>query len=303
MAQALQFDQSGVFRILQLTDLHYEDGGKADQKMLRVVNDLLGWEQPHLVVLTGDFNTNARSEHTMAEALRPIIDAGVPFCYVFGNHDPEYGARHPALVRALSALPGCINPPSAQGVPGYSNFVLKVGGSQASWLLVGLDSGMYNEDPRVGGYDYIKPAQTAWAVQQLQNHAAVNQHYGALCFLHIPLPEYESAFNQGRVIGSKLEDVCCPEQNSGLFSALLSQGHTQGIFAGHDHLNDYCADLHGIALCYGRAGGYSTYGRSGFRKGGRMILLRKTQVDSFETWIRLSDGSIKDHVALSALRS
>lgn len=291
MPRQLAYDPHGRFRILQLTDLHYEDGGPKDQRMLRLVSDLIAWEQPHLVFITGDFNTNARSLPQTADVLKPITDSGVPFCYIFGNHDAEYGAKHPALVKALHALPGCINPPSARGIPGYSNFVLSV---EDEWLLVGLDSGMYNQDPRVGGYDYVKPKQIAWYSRQLQDRSKAGGGFGALCFLHIPLPEYAQAWKHGRRIGTRLEDECHPDQNSGLYSAMLQDGHTRGVFAGHDHLNDYCASLHGIALCYGRAGGFSTYGRRTFPKGGRVIELTKGCTDAFESWVRLSDGTVKD---------
>lgn len=303
MADMFRFDPQGKFRVLQLTDLHYEDGGPPDQKMLRVVEDLIAWERPQFIMLTGDCDTNADSLRRLPEALGPVADSGLPFCYLFGNHDAEYGAPRPALLRALRRLPGCLNPPAPAGVPGYSNAAFSLGapGEAAQWLLIGLDSGMYNQNPLVGGYDHVKPAQTAWYLRQLARRARQPGPFGALCFLHIPLPEYAEAFRRGRRIGDRLEKECSPRQNSGLYSALLDEGHTRGVFAGHDHINDYCADLHGVALCYGRAGGFSTYGRRSFRKGGRVIELTQGRTDRFETWLRLSDGSVKDRFVSSDL--
>ncbi len=292
-----------MFRILQLTDLHYEDGGPNDQKTLKLAGELISCERPQLIVLTGDFNTNANSLSRMADALRPVTDSGIPFCYVFGNHDAEYGAPRPELVKALEALPGCVNPESAQGVSGYSNFELTLGGSagRPDWLLMGIDSGMYNDNPLVGGYDYVRPSQIAWYVDCLERRTALGGPFGALCFLHIPLPEYREAYKKGRHIGKRLESECPASQNSGFYSAMLAEGHTRGVFAGHDHLNDYCADLHALTLCFGRAGGYSTYGRRSYLKGGRVISLRRGCTDRFESWVRLSDGSEKDRFVSSEL--
>lgn len=112
----------------------------------------------------------------------------------------------------------------------------------------------------------------------------------ALVFLHIPVPEYDEVWAAGHCTGTKLEEVCRPRQNSGLFSALLETGAVRGVFAGHDHLNDFCGALHGIALCYGRATGWRTYGDDAFPHGGRIILLEEGK-RGFKTWCRLADGS------------
>lgn len=264
--------------------------------MLRDVINLISWEKPDLIVITGDFITNENNAGCIPRALAPVIESGLPFLYVFGNHDAEYGKPHPTLVKALAEVQNCVNPPSPRSIPGYSNFVLEVGGASgpADWLLLGLDSHMYNTNPIVGGYDYVKPEQARWYADQIILRKKQNTAFGALCFLHIPLPEYVPALQSPRRIGQKLEGICCPDQNSGLFSIMLEQGHTRGVFAGHDHLNDACGGLFGIALCYGRAGGYSTYGRHTFKKGGRVIALEQGNTDSFQTWVRLSDSSVRD---------
>ncbi|MNC34498.1 hypothetical protein D3C75_829330 [compost metagenome] len=67
-------------------------------------------------------------------------------------------------------------------------------------------------------------------------------------------------------------------------------GHTLGVFVGHDHVNDYWGELHGIRLCYGRASGHNTYGREGFPRGARMIRLYEGE-RRLDTWLRLEDGT------------
>ena len=296
MPQTFSYSSEGRFRILQLTDLHYEDGGRKDRRMLELVRSLVSWEQPDLIMVTGDISTSKDNAAMMGEALRPVTESGVPFAYVFGNHDAELGAPHRTLVRSLSALQGCVNPKSAPGVPGHSNYSLSLGmpHTPPEWLIIGLDSGMYNSNRRVGGYDFIRRAQISWYLRQLSQRQKQEGGFGALCFLHIPLPEYVGVYQEGKHIGSRLEPVCCPGQNSGLYSAMLEEGHTRGVFAGHDHLNDDCSENYGITLCYGRASGYSTYGKRGFLKGGRIIELRQGVTDRFTSWVRLSDGEVKD---------
>ncbi|WP_310190154.1 hypothetical protein [Bacillus sp. 3255] len=94
-----------------------------------------------------------------------------------------------------------------------------------------------------------------------------------LAFFHIPLPEYKEVWVLGNCRGNKFEEICCAKIKSGLFSVMLERGDVVGTFVGHDCINDYCGDLHGIQLCYGRATGFNTYGKDGFQRGDRIIRL------------------------------
>ena len=70
---------------------------------------------------------------------------------------------------------------------------------------------------------------------------------------------------------------------------MLERGDVKGTFVGHDHVNDYESALHGIRLIYGRATGFSAYGREGFPRGGRVIMIEAEQT-TFTTWLRLENG-------------
>ena len=50
----LRFNADGEFKILQLTDLHYIYKDSRSDIMLERVDELLDFETPDLVVLTGD---------------------------------------------------------------------------------------------------------------------------------------------------------------------------------------------------------------------------------------------------------
>jgi hypothetical protein len=74
-----------------------------------------------------------------------------------------------------------------------------------------------------------------------------------------------------------------------MFAAMHEMGDVMGVFVGHDHVNDFIGDLHGIRLAYGRATGYNTYGRQGMARGARVIRLVEGEQD-FTTWLRLEGG-------------
>jgi hypothetical protein len=81
--------------------------------------------------------------------------------------------------------------------------------------------------------------------------------------------------------------------NPGLFAAFLEAGDVMGTFVGHDHVNDFEGELFGIRIGYGRASGFSPYGREGFERGARVIRLQEGE-RAFATWLRLADGSRVD---------
>lgn len=73
-------------------------------------------------------------------------------------------------------------------------------------------------------------------------------------------------------MGRKDEDVCCQGLNTGLLAAMREElvqqlqmrcrGNILGVFAGHDHCDDYIVDYEGILLGYGRKSGVGSYGPS-----------------------------------------
>ncbi|KAI7246696.1 hypothetical protein KC345_g12039 [Hortaea werneckii] len=156
-----------------------------------------------------------------------------------------------------------------------------------------LDTGAYSGLEQIPGYNWVRRSQINWLTEQ---SARLNPRTGedklpALAFFHIPLPEYAEMWSTQVCYGQKLEQVCAPVLNSGLFTALVEMGDVAGTFCGHDHINDFTGSLHGIRLSYGRATGYNTYGREGFMRGARVIRLTQGRKD-FETWLRLEDGSL-----------
>jgi hypothetical protein len=300
MNRSLKFRTDGTFTIVQFTDTHFENGDAQDARTSALMSQVLDAEQPDLVIFTGDVigGENARdpaSAWHMAAA--PLVDRGLPWCAVFGNHDDECGASRSQLLAIQQQIPGCLTRSGPRQVSGLANFLLRIRaaeGRKTAAVLCCLDTNSYAETA-VGGYGWVRADQIRWCRQSLHRleRAAAGQVQPVLVFLHIPLPEFNELCQQGTCLGEKNEAVCCPRINTGLFAALHLAGNVRGVFAGHDHLNDFDGRLHGISLCYGRATGYNTYGSEDFLHGARVIRLREGEPD-FTTWLRLEDGSRVD---------
>lgn len=293
----LQFDAQGQFKIVQFTDLHLREDSKEDDKTLALMGQVLDAEKPQLVVLTGDFLASSEQPRQMMKlCAQPMAERHTPWAVVMGNHDDEGTKDRRGLMDIVMSMPYSVSQQGPKDITGVSNYYLPVvsaDGRQTQRVLYFLDSNAYPPEKSLGSYDWIHTDQIDWYRRTSKELADGNggRPYPALAFFHIPLPEYEQvlAASDANLAGYRYESVCCPKINSGLFAAMLECGDIKGTFVGHDHVNDYEGTLHGIRLIYGRATGFNAYGRDGFPRGGRVMLL-ETGKDTFTTWLRLENG-------------
>lgn len=302
----LTFRDDGTFTLVQFTDLHWKDGGASDARTAALMEAVLESEPAiDLVVMTGDILGGHKVEDPPAawlEAVAPMEARGIPWCAVFGNHDDEASASREDLIAVqLEECRHCLTQRGPRDVPGVGNYVLGVasrdGHDPHALTLYFLDSHAYAPWRTVGGYAWVRPAQMAWFRAEARRVRALRpepaQPAPSLAFFHIPLPEYAELAGSGLALGDAHEAVCCPRINSGLFETFRQQGDVMGVFVGHDHVNDFEGDWHGIRLCYGRQTGFNTYGKEGFPRGARVVRCREGE-RGFETWLRVAepDGGV-----------
>ncbi|QYR23601.1 metallophosphoesterase family protein [Paenibacillus sp. sptzw28] len=296
MANTLRYKEDGTFKIVQFTDLHWENGGKKDgltrDLMVQVINE----EHPDLVVFTGDMIESQACidpRRSFRQAIAAAESSGTPWAAVFGNHDTEAGITREELMAVQLQCDHCITESGPENISGIGNFVVRLLGRDeiTDKALFFLDSGSYG-NTCAGGYAAIARDQIEWYVRESEALASERGDIvPALAFFHIPLPEYRDVWELATCYGSKYEEVCSPHLNSGMFAAMVETDNIIGTFVGHDHINDYIGELYGIRLCYGRQTGYNNYSRSGFTRGARIILLEEGKRD-FRTWLRLHDGEM-----------
>lgn len=295
--KVLSFNQEGTFTIVQFTDIHWTSGGELDLRTQALMEEVIRAESPDLIVFTGDIIYSdycVNPQFAFLQAVSCAERAEVPWAAVFGNHDAEKGVvTRQELMEAQQTCQFCLSEAGPEHIAGVGNYVIHVQGLQGNpaAALYFLDSGSYAPAP-LEGYDWIRRSQIDWYVRHSQQLTA---DHGApvpsLAFFHIPLPEYIEVWNEQVCYGEKYEDIVPPQINSGFGTAMLEQGDMIGTFVGHDHINDFCGDWHGIRLCYGRSTGYNTYGKSGFARGARIIRLSEGK-KNFETWLRLEGNTV-----------
>jgi predicted phosphodiesterase len=296
----LRFRTDGTFTLVQFTDS--QDGPNIDPRTVKLMENILDFEKPDLVVLTGD-NIDGRSK-TSSEVRKaidniaqPMEKRQIPWAIVFGNHDSEHNKMSKKeMMEVYMSYSYNISKPGSEKLPGVGNYNILINGSKnntPAFNIYMLDSLGYSTEQN-STYDWIKPSQITWYKRTAINlKLKYKKKIPALMFFHIPLPEFKDAYKLGNAVGEKNEEECTPEYNSGLFNVLVKTNDVKGVFVGHDHSNDYVAELKGIKLGYSRSIGYSTYIKQGVSRGGRVFRLDENNPEDFITWMRLESDFVR----------
>lgn len=327
----LRVRNDGIFKILQVADLHFstgvgicrdpeppslDDSGKcdADPRTLDLIRTTLKLEKPDLVVLSGDQingETSPDSQSALFKVANVFIQAKIPFVAIFGNHDSEGSISREGLMDLLQTLPYSLSKPGPATIDGIGNYYIEVLGrgttSHSASTLYLLDTHGYSPDKRqFRGYDWIKKSQIDWfksTTQSLRSSHEKSTHpHMDLAFIHIPLPEYRVTSDIVNSSGAFLEPPTAPGFNSGFKDALVEAG-VLAVSCGHDHANDYCSlaqrELEGgkkkpeLWMCYAGGSGFGGYGGYGKYKRRVRIFELDFNAERISTWKRV-EGNPKD---------
>ncbi|MDX2414253.1 MAG: metallophosphoesterase family protein [Bacteroidales bacterium] len=302
----LHFSDNKHFKIVQFTDTHFFIGGERSSEVLDNIQAIMDAEKPNLVILTGDIVTGGGENWPTIESWELLTDLLIefktPYALVFGNHDDEAQTSREELLEYLAKRPYCLlSDEEGDKVAGVGNYTLPVYNhvGVVEKLIYCMDSRSYALPNKHGvdGYGWFDKSQLNWFARTNQSWLLKNNNVQSLLFFHIPLPEYKQAFFNGEFRnGVRMEEECSPLINTGMFSEMLLQGNVLGSFVGHDHNNNYVAQLYNICLCYGYFSGGNSYGDLPLN-GARIILLEEN-ARTFTTWIRRIDGEVLYKVEL-----
>lgn len=296
------FTTDDHFKVIQLTDVHIGGGFlsiKKDSMAINAVAAMITAEKPDLVVITGDiaypvpFQAGTFNNKTSAELFAQLMEKlGVYWVPVFGNHDTEaysyYSREKISEFYSQEKFSHCLFQAGPEDVDGYGNSIINVKNTKGeiTQSLVMLDSHSYVDNDYFGimwKYDTIHDSQVKWYEDSLNKIKAENNDVmpKSLAFFHIAIPEYKTAWDEYRAndfndtenvkyiygkAGEKDYSVYTSEYNYGFFDKVKELGSTQGMFCGHDHLNNFSIDYKGVRLTYGYSIDYLAY--SGIMKFG-----------------------------------
>ena len=318
MKKQLQF-KNGEFKILSVGDLHeslYVDNRQKRKKredMHNLIKTGIYAFKPDLIVLLGDtLSERDESENfedykkALKDILKPVIESGIPFCYVLGNHEHDAGQEE-QIVEAYSEIENCIGKNDKTAPRGDFNCNLLIknsAGTEDIFNLWFMDSNNLCDDESISKYDWVHKDQIDWYEKKAEE--IKNNHNGkilpAILFQHIPvIEEYEllreaktyetpvsveghHKFSDKKFVlkdgvdGYLGEGPCTPCINGGQFESWKKTGDIIAAFFGHDHINDFTGYVDGIMLGQHKTGGFCCY------TDGCRSLVRLTTIKEENPW-------------------
>ena len=201
-------DYSDSFRILQLTDIHWNflTDMEASEAYLDVV---VRSTHPDLIVITGDqcLDINAQM---LTRLYEHFPTWGIPYAILWGNHDWQ-GTFSRNLPPRLAKLGGDLSLYTEvnDDVMGRSNYVINLDqGGVTKWQVYCFDDNAYEyvkSSPMEVRYEYIHDDQVAWYEAQVAKAGNVPN----ISYMHMPQWEwvYEYAKRPEAQTGDRVGDI------------------------------------------------------------------------------------------------
>ena len=320
--ETLSFGSDGTFTVLLLADL--QSTQFISPHLIRSLNGLFGAVDADLILLLGDQlegeslvlrlgNDAANVEKTLGTLMAPVVESGIPFAFVFGNHDYDapvavseqlrFFERYPSYFGSLTAADGAAR--------AYGNYVQSIPVYGSSGAGVALNLYLFDCGPtsETGDYGAITREQVAWYNAESARLKAENGGMAVpgAAFSHVPLPEVYDLFEEasadtpgavegvgsgaGRYylldsaklfIGAASEAPCPSSVNNGLFNAFLGNDDVFLYVSAHDHVNTFIGAVRGVDMASVPGATFTGY-NSRATRGVRLFRFREEAVSDYDT--------------------
>jgi len=282
---ALITREPGKLKLLALTDLHFFEKkaklGK-DERTLEDARAMIRAFNPEMLLFCGDtwYEDNfGRGFKRCRWACRKLGELGVPWAFVWGNHDTseDHKKCHKIISGAANSL--------YRGALYDGNYRIEIispGQELPFWSFIIVNDAM----PESG----FQQDQIKWFKAEA---GRIKEKYPvplpAFAFFHVPLTQFRTVGSSA--FGVKNEPVMSEKGIPEGFNAIREAGFVKAVFCGHDHVNNYQGALDGIRLQYLRATGWAGYGAEKLPKGGTIITVDASNFEpSFDAVTVFADG-------------
>lgn len=278
-------DEDRPLKILQLTDIHLGVGWlakRSDKKALEAVKKIIKAAEPDFIIITGDMFypilplTGSSNNLKGAKILGKLLtETGIPWCFVFGNHDtePTSRANKDGIAEYFMTLDGCLFEKGEEGITGVGNYCIRVENKDGTpcTLLMMIDSNQYTGKSFFSGFDIIHDDQIEWYKRTVREQSGEGDLLQSLAFFHIPPKEFKEGwekcyrgdksviYHHGFVLEKDNYFGYPKETDGNFFKEMVEFGSCKGMFMGHDHLNTLSITYQGIRLTYGMSIDYIAY--------------------------------------------
>ncbi len=315
----LKFNENGKFRIMQIADI--QDTANVSPDTINLISRAIESEKPDLVIFSGDQiyglapsfigNSYEKVKNSINTILKPVVDAGIAFTYVYGNHDDNrFALSKEEQFKIYKDNPLCLAFNADDNIEGYCNHNLLVKDRNGKdcmniYLIDSLSMDIGGDSPPVS------ESQIEWYRKTRDKLYADNKKYiPSIVFQHIPVPEvynllikndkktagYVRGYDQYAGYYTIDKDNCrnyeksfigespaVPFKNGGEFDAFKECGDVFSVYYGHDHANSFVGRYQGIDLGYTQGVGFNTYGPA-YKRGVRVFEFDEKNPAEYETY-------------------
>jgi hypothetical protein len=277
---SLSFNKEGKLTILQVTDIHWRDGGADDMKSLSLLRKLVDSEKPEVVIFTGDLvygKKCPRPKEGLDRIIGVPIERKIPWSFTPGNHDGDGPLTKAEYVAYLRSKPLCLMNGARVCPDGVSHLIpVYRGGSavpQAGLFLFDTLGTVWKSNRHITAV--ISRAQVEWYEKE--------SGLSAVAFMHKPTAEFFDNDTYRTISGSLRVVLPYDKTESDLIRAFIRKKTMRGAFCGHLHINNLLIDAGGVTLGFTRTAGYGAYGLPWVPRGARVVQLNGYGA-GMETW-------------------
>ena len=281
------------YNILHITDAHVVCSifsPKKDKNIVKTIRGVVENSKPDLIVLTGDmlfpaFYAGGSNNKIQLEAVVTMFDAfEVPWTFVYGNHDADIWGimKKKDISKELSESAFCLFDTGITNISGEGNYAVTLLNNDLTinTVLFMMDTNSKN------GFTYggIADDQISWYEQEINRFSAIKGTLvSSMLFVHIPLPEYQDAWDayaNGQpeakyIFGTNKESISPGKEKSKMFDKIYELHSTKAVFSGHDHANTWTIKYKGVYLSYGLAVDHTSYSaKTNTTRGGQLIAIK-----------------------------
>ena len=299
-APALEFNESGKFRIMVINDTH--DDKTTDNRLIKGLETALKSEKPDLVVFNGDIFYERflnPTKETLFESMHGIFtvveNAEIPFALTFGNHDTQYGVSADELMNYCTEnFDYCVADKNGCDAGTYNLPVYSADGDLIFNVYL-MDT--HSKDAN-GDYDGVSEEQIKWYESKSDELKAENGGVPvpSYVFEHIPVRQINSILKEvpfgtenatftpdgykvvdpNKHMGGNFYEYPNPtgDETNRQYESWVEKGDIVAAFFGHDHTNSFYGKTDdGIILGYNASFGWKAYGMGGATRQIKMIVV------------------------------
>lgn len=256
----------------------------------------------------GEYEAMKTAIHHIAE---PVDRRGIPFTMIYGNHDDMNfisKEKQAEIWRGYDSFVGLDDSGDSGDVATFNLPVMSSDGKKTAFNLWFIDSARLdkaeekchtgvkkqavewyiNKSNRLKEQNGGKPVPSVlfqhipFSEMTRLNSPCKKDDYGALPLFKKREPEKYIRLDPAVADGFLGEPIDGCEENNGEFDAIKKQGDVAAAVFGHDHRNNFIAELDGIRIFQSSAASFRCYGNR-FR-GVRVIEINENEPESVKTY-------------------